>query len=103
MHSILLDSYILGTIPTDALLDYDGFMPIPADNGKVTLTADIGDDAPIYNVKVIIRNANPGDNVVINVKNKTNDIVSSSEVSIRTCSFILFCYVICMTLINRTL
>lgn len=55
-------------------------MPVPDDNGRVILTADIGDDAPIYNVKVTVRNANPGDNVVISVKNETNDIVSSSKV-----------------------
>ena len=73
--------YCLGTLPKDALLGEEGYMPVPDENDKITVIASLNEDAPIFNVKLIVRNALIGEEVVIVVKNQTDDVVSSTEVT----------------------
>ena len=56
-------------------------MPVPDENDKITVIASLNEDAPIFNVKLIVRNALIGEEVVIVVKNQTDDVVSSTEVT----------------------
>ena len=75
--------------PQDALTE-DGYRPTPDENDTVTITLEIGEEAPIYLIDFNFWNGDKGTDLIVTVKNDTLGVVEVREVRYFLCAVSLF-------------